>query len=86
MSVNMSVREKLKTIIAEQLDVETVRVTSEATFMQDLGADSLDLTELVMEMEEAFGIEIPDSDLETIKTVGDAERYVEAKGGKVPEA
>jgi acyl carrier protein len=76
--------EKVKQIIVEQLGVEESEVTANASFQDDLGADSLDIVELVMAFEEAFEIEIPDEDAEKIKTVKDAIDYVtaHAKGGK----
>ena len=78
-----SADEKVKQIIVEQLGVEEAEVTASASFQDDLGADSLDIVELVMAFEEAFEIEIPDEDAEKIKTVKDAIDYVNAhaKGG-----
>ena len=77
-----SVEERVKTIIVEQLGVDEVEVTPTASFVDDLGADSLDTVELVMAFEENFGIEIPDEDAEKIATVKDAVDYIEkhAKG------
>ena len=72
----MSVHEKVKSIIVEQLGVEADEVTLEASFTDDLGADSLDIVELVMAFEEEFGIEIPDEDAERITTVKDAADYI----------
>ena len=79
-----SAEEKVKQIIVEQLGVDQGEVTGSASFTDDLGADSLDIVELVMAFEEAFEIEIPDEEAEKIKTVGDAIQYIEAhaKGGK----
>ena len=79
-----NVGEKVKQIIVEQLGVEESEVTPSASFVDDLGADSLDTVELVMAFEEAFDIEIPDEDAEKIKTVKDAVEYIEknSKGGK----
>jgi acyl carrier protein len=79
-----SADEKVKQIIVEQLGVDEGEVTANASFQDDLGADSLDIVELVMAFEEAFEIEIPDEDAEKIKTVKDAVDYVNAhaKGGK----
>jgi acyl carrier protein len=76
--------EKVKQIIVEQLGVDEAEVTPSASFTDDLGADSLDIVELVMAFEEAFTIEIPDEAAEKIKTVKDAVDYVNAhaKGGK----
>lgn len=70
------VEEKVKKIIVEQLGVEEAEVSSEAKFIEDLGADSLDTVELVMALEEEFGIEIPDEDAEKIVTVKDATAYI----------
>jgi acyl carrier protein len=75
----MAVQDKVKSIIAEQLGVKPEEVTPEASFVDDLGADSLDTVELVMALEEEFGIEIPDEDAEKITTVGDAVKYIEEK-------
>ena len=72
----MSVEEKLIDIIAEQLSVDKDKVVPEASFVDDLGADSLDLVELIMAMEEAFDIEIADEDAEKIVKVSDAIEYV----------
>lgn len=76
----MAVQEKITEIIVEQLGVKPEEVTPEASFVDDLGADSLDTVELVMALEEEFGIEIPDEDAEKIQTVGDAVKYIEDKG------
>ena len=70
--------EKMKEIIAEQLNTDAETITEASSFKEDLGADSLDLFELVMAFEEAFEIEIPSEDLEEIKTVGDVVSYVES--------
>jgi len=75
----MAVQEKITEIIVEQLGVKPEEVTAEASFVDDLGADSLDTVELVMALEEEFGIEIPDEDAEKIQTVGDAVKYIEDK-------
>ena len=75
----MAVQEKITEIIVEQLGVKAEEVTAEASFVDDLGADSLDTVELVMALEEEFGIEIPDEDAEKIQTVGDAIKYIEEK-------
>jgi len=72
-----NVTEKLKGIIVDQLGVEPEKVTPTASFINDLGADSLDIVELVMAMEEEFDIEIPDEDAEKIRNVGDAVSYIE---------
>ncbi len=70
--------EKVTEVIVDQLNVERDDIAEEASFIDDLGADSLDLVELVMALEAEFGMSIPDEDVETIKTVGDAVAYVEA--------
>jgi len=75
----MAVQDKITEIIVEQLGVKPEEVIPEASFVDDLGADSLDTVELVMALEEEFGIEIPDEDAEKIQTVGDAIRYIEEK-------
>ncbi len=72
----MSVEERVKEIIVEQLGVEAAQVTERAKFVEDLGADSLDTVELVMALEEEFSIEIPDEDAEKIVSVGDAINYI----------
>jgi acyl carrier protein len=71
---------KVKEIIINELGVEPEKVTLEASFVEDLGADSLDTVELVMAFEEEFGIEIPDEDAEQLQTVGDAVKYLKEKG------
>jgi len=75
--VGESVFDRVKRIIIDQLGVNEDQVTSEASFVEDLGADSLDTVELVMAFEEEFGIEIPDEDAEKILTIGDAVSYIE---------
>lgn len=77
----MAVEDKIKEIIVEQLGVKPEEVVSEASFVDDLGADSLDTVELVMAFEEEFGTEIPDEDAEKIQSVGDAVKYIEDKLG-----
>ena len=74
--------EKVKDIIVEELGVEREKLTSEASFMEDLGADSLDTVELVMAVEKEFDIDIPDEDAEKLRTVGDAMNYLHEKIGK----
>ena len=69
--------DKIKDIIVEQLDVEEDAVTMEASITEDLGADSLDVVDLVMSIEESFDVEIPDEEVENIKTVGDIVKYIE---------
>ena len=73
-----SVEDKVKQIIVEQLGVDESEVTPTASFIDDLGADSLDTVELVMALEEGFGMEIPDEDAEKITTVKDAISYIES--------
>ena len=76
----MNVEEKVKNIIVEQLNVDAESVTPDANFIEDLGADSLDIVELVMTMEEEFDLEIPDEDAEKLKTVNDVQSYLSTKG------
>ena len=76
----MALEDKVKDIICEQLNVTAEQVTPEASFIEDLGADSLDTVELVMAFEEEFGAEIPDEDAEKLKTVGDVVSYLKGKG------
>lgn len=71
--------ERVKEIIVEQLGVTAEQITPEASFLEDLGADSLDTVELVMAFEEEFNIEVPDDDAEKLQTVGDVIRYIEEK-------
>lgn len=73
---------KVKDIIVNELGVEPEKVTPEASFVDDLGADSLDTVELVMAFEEEFGIEIPDEDAEKLQSVGDAIKYIESRQGE----
>jgi len=75
----MDVEAKVKEIIMDKLGVEESQVTPEASFTNDLGADSLDIVELVMGFESAFNVSIPDEDAEKIGTVGDAVNYLKAK-------
>jgi acyl carrier protein len=72
---------RVKEIIVNELGVEADKVTREASFVEDLGADSLDTVELVMAFEEEFGMEIPDEDAEQLQTVGDAIKYIEEHEG-----
>ncbi|MGQ9616130.1 MAG: acyl carrier protein [Spirochaetota bacterium] len=74
----MGTFEKVKEIIVERLSVDEKDVTEDASFIDDLGADSLDTVELVMALEEEFGLEIPDEEAEKIVTVGDAVRYIDS--------
>ncbi|MCA9527804.1 MAG: acyl carrier protein [Myxococcales bacterium] len=76
-----SIEKKVIQIIAQQLDVSEEEVVPEASFIDDMGADSLDLVELVMAMEEEFNVEIPDGDAENIRTVQDAINYVQQSKG-----
>ena len=77
-----NVEDKVKDIIVEELGVEREKLTSDASFMEDLGADSLDTVELVMAFEKEFDIDIPDEDAEKMRTVGDAMNYLHTKIGK----
>lgn len=74
--------EKVKDIIVEELGVEREKLTDSASFMEDLGADSLDTVELVMAFEKEFDIDIPDEEAEKLRTVGDALKYLQEKMGK----
>ena len=76
------IEEKVKDIIAEELGVERDKVQPNASFMEDLGADSLDTVELVMAFEKEFDIDIPDEEAEKLRTVGDALKYLHDKSGK----
>ncbi|HCJ40091.1 MULTISPECIES: acyl carrier protein [Ruminococcus] len=71
--------DKIREIIVEQLDVDEDKVTTDASITEDLGADSLDVVDLVMSIEESFDLEIPDEEVENIKTVGDIVKFIEAK-------
>lgn len=77
----MATAQKVKELVAQQLGVNEDQVTDEASFKDDLGADSLDQVELVMAFEEEFNIEIPDEDAEKIRTVGNAIEYISGKAG-----
>jgi len=77
-----SIEEKVKDIIVEQLGVNPEQVTPNASFIEDLGADSLDTVELVMAFEEEFSIEVPDEDAEKLQKVGDVVSYIEGKAAK----
>ena len=74
------IESRVREIIVNELGVEASKVTPEASFVEDLGADSLDTVELVMAFEEEFGLEIPDEDAEKMATVGDAMKYLQEKG------
>lgn len=78
----MANAEKIKSIIAEQLGVKAEEVTPESSFVDDLGADSLDTVELIMALEEEFSIEIPDEDAEKMSKVSDVIKYIEEKAAK----
>ena len=71
--------DRVKEIIAKELEVEVKQLTPEAKFIEDLGADSLDIVELVMALEEEFGIDIPDEDADKLRTVGDALNYLKTQ-------
>ena len=71
--------DKIREIIVDQLDVDEDKVTNDANITEDLGADSLDVVDLVMSIEESFDLEIPDEEVENIKTVGDIVKFIEAK-------
>lgn len=77
--MSASVEERVRNIICDQLAVESDKVTTAASFIDDLGADSLDIVELVMTMEEEFDLDIPDEDAEKMKTVGDVVKYIASK-------
>ena len=77
----MAVEERVSQLIVDQLGVSVEEIKPEVSFLDDLGADSLDIVELVMAMEEEFDIEIPDDDAEKIQTIGDAFAYIKEKAG-----
>jgi acyl carrier protein len=77
-----SIEEKVKDIIVEQLGVNPEQVTEKASFIEDLGADSLDIVELVMAFEEEFNVEVPDEEAEKLQTVGDVIQYIKDKSSK----
>ncbi|HKP30228.1 MAG TPA: acyl carrier protein [Gemmatimonadales bacterium] len=79
--MSANVEERVKDIIVEELGVEREKLTAEASFMEDLGADSLDTVELVMAFEKEFDIDIPDEEAEKLRTVGDALKYLHEKLG-----
>ena len=82
----MATFDRVKKVVVEQLDVSEDEVTPDASFVEDLGADSLDVVELVMGLEEEFDVEIPDEDAEKITTVQEAVSYIEAKTGVSSDA
>ena len=73
------VLEKVKTILSEQFDVEEDSITGETSIIDDLGADSLDVVDLLMTIDDEFGVEVPDEDVEKVKTVEDLVNYIEAR-------
>ncbi|WP_456414470.1 MULTISPECIES: acyl carrier protein [Oceanithermus] len=75
----MDILDKVKAVVVEKLGVEADKVTPEARFIEDLGADSLDIVELVMGLEDEFGLEISDEEAENIRTVGDAIKFIQEK-------
>lgn len=75
--------EKLKEIIADQLNIDMDQITADSNFKDDLGADSLDLFELIMSLEEEYEVEIPSDDLEKIATIGDVMEYLKTKGVEI---
>jgi len=81
-----SIEEKVKDIIVEQLGVNPEQVTPQASFIEDLGADSLDIVELVMAFEEEFSVEVPDEDAEKLQTVGDVINYIKEKAKQQGDA
>ena len=81
MAENETIEDRVINIVANQLDVEKEKIKPETSFINDLGADSLDIVELVMEFEEAFDMSIPDEDAEKIRTVGDAINYIKEHQG-----
>jgi acyl carrier protein len=82
MADEKSIEDKVKDIIVEQLGVNPEQVTPQASFIEDLGADSLDIVELVMAFEEEFGVEVPDEDAEKLQTVGDVISYIKERANK----
>jgi len=79
MASSEEIAERVKSIIVDQLGVSMEEVTLEASFIEDLGADSLDIVELIMALEEEYDMEIPDEDAEKIQTVGDVTSYIQSK-------
>ncbi len=82
MAADKTIEQKVKDIIVEQLGVNADQVVSEAKFIEDLGADSLDTVELIMALEEEFSIEVPDEEAEKLVSVGDVTRYIEENSKK----
>lgn len=80
--LSQDIQNRLKALVAERLGVDEAAITPEASFVEDLNADSLDLVELIMSLEETFDVEIPDEDAEKIQTVGDAMDYLEEHLGE----
>ncbi len=73
----MDVFERIRAVLAEQLDIEEDKITMDSNIMEDFEADSLDIVDMVMSLEDEFGVEIPDEEVENLRTVGDVVRYVE---------
>lgn len=73
----MDIFERIRTVLAEQLDIEEDKITMDSDIMEDFEADSLDIVDMVMSLEDEFGVEIPDEEVENLRTVGDVVRYVE---------
>ncbi|MBQ1545604.1 MAG: acyl carrier protein [Clostridia bacterium] len=73
--------EKLREILADELELSEDEITMESDLVEDLGADSMAVVDLIMSIEDEFGVEVPDEDVEKVKTIGDAVRYIEAKIG-----
>lgn len=80
--MSVTIEERVRNIICDQLAIDADKVTATASFIDDLGADSLDIVELVMTMEEEFDLDIPDEDAEKMKTVGDVTKYIMSKSSK----
>ena len=80
-----TIAEKVKELVVKQLAVAPDQVTEDARFVEDLNADSLDIVEMIMALEEEFNSDIPDEEAETLKTVGDAIKYIEKKQGEAAE-
>lgn len=80
--MSANIEERVRSIIVDQLAVDATKITASASFIDDLGADSLDIVELVMSMEEEFDLDIPDEDAEKMKTVGDVTKYITSKANQ----
>ena len=81
----MSLFEEIRDVVSEQLDVKPEEIEAQSSFIDDLGADSLDTVELIMALEERFGIEIPDEDAEKMQTVSDVVKYIETKTNQISD-